>query len=142
MCKVSGFIITIDQCWQTSPTIISDAFTQTVEKPNILRSKGNRNSSSSRSKSFKKTSIIPQTYRGGGFLYYSRSIEGDELSSTLQKPSYEDYHVLHKNQRPSDILVLNHPKMKGDNLVSLIKNSESMKKLPIRAKRFQNNSKQ
>ena len=142
MCKVSGFIITIDQCWQTSPPITSDAFTQTVEKPNILRSKGNRNSSSSRSKSFKKTSIIPQTYRGGGFLYYSRSIEGDELSSTLQKPSYEDNHVLHKNQRPSDILVLNHPKMKGDNLVSLIKNSESMKKLPIRAKRFQNNSKQ
>jgi len=83
--------------------------------------------------------VYPQTFRGGGFLYYSRSNEGEEISSPQQKRSNDENQGLAQSQQNITQLVLNHPKMKGDNLICLVRQNESFKRLPVKAGRMPTN---
>ncbi|CAI2387397.1 unnamed protein product [Moneuplotes crassus] len=118
-----------------APTMTNFTQTPTI-KTGIKTRRFERESSCSLSKIVRQTSIVPQTYRGGGFLHYSRSIETDEVISPALKPSYEDHQCLAQNSKPSGQLILNHPKMKGDNMIKLIKHSGSFKKMPVKARRI------
>lgn len=65
--------------------------------------------------------IHPHTYRGGGFLYYSRSIDEETPKNGQKIETYEDHEWLAQTTRANGQLNLFHPKMKGDNFISQFK---------------------
>lgn len=78
----------------------------------------------------------PQTFRGGGFLYYSKSIEED-TSNNQQKPSfYEDHLCLVQSSKGWGDLKLSHPKMKGDNRLESFKTNSNIGNPPFVVKNF------
>lgn len=78
----------------------------------------------------------PHTFRGGGFLYYSRSIEDDTVVNVFglilqnggiqvatQRPqNYEDHMCLVQSPKVNGQLIMYHPKLKGDNRMHSVKN--------------------
>jgi hypothetical protein len=68
------------QAVQTEEPLLFDNFTQTSTVHKRARG-SNRNHIISQTKVQRVSTIVPQTFRGGGFLYYSRSIDEDEVNS-------------------------------------------------------------
>ena len=129
--EVNYFIILfLDKVWQTIEPNTWNVFTQTEGKYGRgKKDKGDgmiANQKISRMQTYK-----PQTFRGGGFLYYSKSIEED-ASNNQQKPSfYEDHFWLAQSSKGWGELKLNHPKLKGDNRLESFKSNSNIGNHPF-----------
>lgn len=83
-------IETLTQEIQTEEPLLFNNFTQTTTLHKRARA-ANRNHMISQTKIQRVSTIVPQTFRGGGFLYYSRSIDEDEANSVKKQSYYEDF---------------------------------------------------
>ena len=113
-----------------------NSFTQSEEQRVYLKVKNKDGNMISKRKVVRQSTIKPQTFRGGGFLYFSKSIEGEEGSNN-QKPSYyEDHAWLVQSPKAHGQLMLQHPKMKGDNVVHSVREDHGLRKKPFKIHRM------